>query len=174
MKTRNYRILLSLWLFIFFVFLSDPVHSEERNWRFIGTSKTETVWYIDIDNLDRLSGDIISVWLKTVPARTDADFVEGEENTESILKKIQARSFGDYEYTLGLWEMDCSKTVFRILYFAAYGKQDEVVASSLTTDAEWSSIVPGSVSETMYDRLCVHPGNENSLPQGGTEHKNRR
>ncbi len=128
--------------------------SEEGRWELIGKSRTETLWYIDAENLSRPSSDVISVWLKTVPAKTDTDLLEGEESTEIILKKIQTRNFGGYEYTLGLWEIDCSKGIFRILYFAAFNKRDETIASSLTPDAEWSFTVSGSVSEVMHEKLC--------------------
>lgn len=141
-------IILSLTL----VFSAESMASER--WKFIGKSKTETLWFVDIESLSGLPASIISVWLKSIPARTDTDFLEGEESTEVILKKIQERNFGDYEYTEGLWELDCSRVLFRLLYFAAFNKRNVIIASSLTPEAEWSSIVHGGVSETMYETLC--------------------
>lgn len=149
-----------LWLTVVFLvilaFSLTPAASEEARWKMIGKSKTDTLWYIDTETLSRVPGNIVSVWLKTVPAKAATDFLEGEESIESILKKIQARSFGDYEYTEGLWELDCSGERSRLLYFAAFNKQDKVITSSLTPDAEWSLIVCGSISETMHEKLCGH------------------
>lgn len=151
MAKKRTSFALLLMMLIFSVFAAA---SEEGRWKLIGESKTETLWYIDTETLSRPFGDVISVWLKTIPAKTDTDFLEGEESTEVILKKVQTRNFGGYEYTLGLWEIDCSKGISRILYFAAFNKQDETIASSLTPDAEWSFTVSGSVSEVMHEKLC--------------------
>lgn len=128
--------------------------TEGARWELIGKSSSGTLWYIDTETLSRLPGDIVSVWLKTLPEKTDTDFSEGEEDIGLILKKIQARNFGDYEYTEGLWELDCSKAASRLLYFAAFDRQEKIITSSLTPDAAWSQIVHGSVSETMHETLC--------------------
>lgn len=142
---------------LFFFFLSgllfSDAFSEEGRWKLIGKSRTDSCWYVDAETLCRLSGDIVSLWVKTIPAKTDMDYSE-EDEPDVILKKIQARNFGDYEYTEGLWEVDCSKGMFRILYFCAYGKDGGVVTSLLTPDADWSFILPGSVGVTVRDAVC--------------------
>lgn len=133
---------------------SARAESDEGRWKLIGKSKTDTLWYIDTSTLSRPSKDIVSVWVKTVPAKTDKEFLEEEESIANILKKIQARSFGDYEYTEALWEVNCSTATFRLLYFAAYNNRDEMITSILTPAAEWSSIVDGSVAETLREAVC--------------------
>ncbi len=155
MAMRSAGLASAIFLLVM-MFASVAMSSKDGKWKLIGKSKTETLWYIDTESLSGRPGSIISVWVKAVPARADTDFLEGEESTELILKKIQQRNFGDYEYTEGLWELDCPRAMFRLLYFAAFNKLDEVIASILTPQAEWSSIVHGGISETTYESLCYH------------------
>lgn len=126
----------------------------EGEWKFIGKSRTGTSWYIERETASGASGDIITLWVKSIPEKVDAEYGEDEKNTETILKKIQQKYFGDYEYTEGLWELDCAKNMFRLLCFCAYSREDKIIASHLTPDAEWSYIIPGSVGETVQEAVC--------------------
>ena len=123
-------------------------------WKFIGKSRTDTSWYIDRETASGPSGDIITFWVKSIPEKVNTEYGGDEESTETILKKIQGKYFGDYEYTKGLWELDCAKNMFRLLYFCAYSKEDKIIASHITPDAEWSYIIQGSVGETIQEAVC--------------------
>lgn len=127
--------------------------SAEGRWKLIGQSKTGTQWYIDAGTIAP-SGDIVAVWVKSIPEKTSFEPERNNEKTEDILKRIQAKYFGHYEFTEGLWELDCARNAFRLLYFCAYDKEGGVVASSLTPDAEWSFVIPGSAGETLREALC--------------------
>ncbi len=145
---------LSALSFIFLVvFLSSSAFSEEGRWKLIGKSRTDTHWYIDAETICHPLGDIISVWVKTIPEKIKTDYSQKDE-PDIILKKIQARNFGDYEYTEALWELDCRKEMFRLLYFCAYNRDGGIISSVLTPDAEWSFILPGSIGETVRDAVC--------------------
>lgn len=136
------------------VSLSPNAKAGEERWELIGKSMTDTLWYIDTETISQPSDDVVSVWVKCIPEKADTDFSEREETTEEILKKIQTRNFGDYGYTEGLWELECSKTMYRILYFCVYNRTGEIVTSTLTPDAEWSFIIPESVGETLLEAVC--------------------
>jgi len=123
-------------------------------WKFIGKSRTGTSWYIDRETASKPSGDIITVWVKSIPEKVNVEYKEEEESTETILKKIQGNYFGDYEYTEGLWELDCTRTMFRLLYFCAYSKENKIITSHPSPDAEWSYIMQGSVGETIQEAVC--------------------
>lgn len=129
---------------------------EAGRWEMIGKSRTGTCWYVDIETPARGRGDPVSFWLKSVPDKASSGLPEDAEQTEDILKRIQERYFGDYEYTEALWELSCTRPAFRILYFCAYDVTGAPIFSRLTPDAEWSLILPGSVGEIIFEALCRH------------------
>jgi len=122
-------------------------------WEFIGKSRTGTSWYIDRETSTGPAGDIITVWVKSIPEKVNTE-CEEEESTETILKKIQGKYFGDYEYTEGLWELDCVRNMFRLLYFCVYNKENKIVSSHISPDADWSYIIQGSVGVTLRQAVC--------------------
>lgn len=146
-------LILLLQIFLSGLLTPHPAVGEER-WRQIGKSRTDTRWYIDEETIFSPEKDILAVWLKSVPDGAAPSSREGEESTDDILKDIQRRNFGEYEYTEALWEVDCAKTAFRILYFIAYDRKGETATSSLTPDAPWAPIIPGSVGETLQEAVC--------------------
>jgi len=133
---------------------SLTTRSGTGEWKFIGKSRTGTSWYIDRETASGPSGDITTVWVKSVPEKANFEYEGEEESTEAILKKIQGKYFGDYEYTEGLWELDCARSMFRLLYFSIYNKENEIISSHLSPDAEWSYIIQGSVGETIQEVVC--------------------
>lgn len=126
----------------------------EEIWILVGNSRTDTLWYIDSGNVNCPSSEVVSVWVKSVPDKTAPGAMQWEESTDKTLKRIQAKYFGDYEHTEGLWELDCPRGMFRILYFSAFGANGETVSSSLTPDSRWTPLVPGSVGETLKEAVC--------------------
>lgn len=149
-----FKIIAALYMIFSISSFFSHVNAEEERWKLTGKSKTDTCWYIDTETISRPSSDVVSLWVKSIPEKVDADIIELEDRTEEILKKIQARNFGDYEYTEALWELDCSKTMYRILYFCVYNKNGDIITTSLTPDAEWSFILFGSVGETIQETVC--------------------
>ena len=127
---------------------------EAGEWKFLGKSRTDTSWYIEKEPASGPSGDIITVWVKSIPEKVNTEYEGEEESTETILKKIQGKYFGEYEYTEGLWELDCARSMFRLLYFCTYNKENKINTSHLTPDAEWSYIIQGSVEETIQEVEC--------------------
>ena len=138
----------------FVALLSAAARPEETRWKLIGKSETETQWYIDTETISRPTETSVSVWVKSIPDKLHADEPEGTESTEAILKRIQERYFGDYDRTEALWELDCSRAMFRLLYFCAYSRNGEPLVSILTPDAEWSFILPKSAGESVREAVC--------------------
>ncbi|HUO77562.1 MAG TPA: surface-adhesin E family protein [Thermodesulfovibrionales bacterium] len=148
------RVLGTLLLICSMGLLPPYADPEEERWRLAGKSRTDTLWYIDTESISYPSKDVVSVWVRTVPDTTAAGYVEGTESTDDILKNIQGKYFGDYKYTEGLWELDCARSMFRLLYFSVYSKENKIITSPLTPDADWSYIIQGSVGETIQEAVC--------------------
>ncbi|HAM49784.1 MAG TPA: hypothetical protein DCP92_03490 [Nitrospiraceae bacterium] len=148
------KVLTALLLISIIALFPFLAHSEGGRWKLIGRSKTDTCWYIDTESLSFSSKNIASVWVRSIPEKQDTRYGEEDESTWDIMKDLQARYFGAYRYTEGLWELDCTRGMFRILYFVAYGEDGEIINSLLDTDAGWAFIVPGSVGETIQATLC--------------------
>lgn len=144
-------------VFSFLLLLSHSAGPEEERWKLFGKSVTNTRWYMDTATVTHPAENIVAVWVKSVPDKIRTDESEGPEETETILKRIQERYFGDYDYTQGLWELDCSKSLFRLLYFCAYDKNGDILISRVSPEAEWSSIFPGSAGEALRGVVCTSP-----------------
>lgn len=145
---------------IFVCLLSLSVESRSANageygerWKLAGVSRTDTLWYIDNETISASSG-VFSFWVRSVPDNAGTVNEDKETPPKQVLKDIQERNFGDYEYTEALWEIDCTNDKFRILYFAAYGRNGEGLNSSLTPDAPWTTVIQGSASETLWETVC--------------------
>ncbi len=119
-----------------------------------GKSMTGTLWYMDTETMSSPAENIVAVWVKSVPDKTPATSGEEKEKTEALLRQIQEKYFGDYEYTDGLWELDCAASLFRVLYFCAFGSKGDVLTSRTSPDAEWSFILPGSAGEALLGAIC--------------------
>jgi hypothetical protein len=139
-----------------FLLLLLPHSAEpgEGRWKLFGKSLTGTSWYMDTETVSRPSENVVAVWVKSVPDKTGTDQTEEPEETEAILKRIQGKYFGAYEYTEGLWELDCSKSLFRLLYFCAYEQNGDILVSRISPDAEWSFVLPGSAGEALAAVVC--------------------
>lgn len=125
-----------------------------ERWTLVGKSQTETKWYINMDSLSGIYGPAFSFWVRSIPDKTAT---EKEEDTEEILRGIQRRNFGDYDYTEALWQIDCEKCVTRVLYFVAYQKDGQRSAELLTPEAPWAEIIPGSPGAAFMDAVCGKP-----------------
>lgn len=139
----------------FVLLLPHDGESGDGRWKLFGKSMSGTLWYLDTETMTRPVENIVAVWVKSVPDKAVSDSAEGKEETETILKRLQEKYFGEYGSTDGLWELDCSKSLFRLLYFCVYDKNGDILTSSTTPDAEWSSILPGSAGETLFGVVCV-------------------
>jgi len=148
------KILIALFLIALMGLFSSDAQSEEGRWKEVGKSRTDTKWYIDATSASRTSGNSISVWVRSIPDKSDAKDNGGEGHAWRIMKEIQAKYFGTYEFTDGLWELDCSRGMFRVLYFVAYDKNGQIITSLLTPDAHWEFIIPESAGESLQKGLC--------------------
>jgi Surface-adhesin protein E len=144
---------LLLPVLLFGLLVPCPASGEEE-WRAVGQSKTDTRWYIDDRPVFSPDKEIVSVWVKSVPDNTFHSPAKAEQRIEAVLKDIQKRHFGEYDHTEALWELDCCRGTFRILYFIARDRQGGTVTCSLTPDAPWAPVIPGSVGETLQEELC--------------------
>ncbi len=153
---KHFPIIKSLIFFMASFILLFPYYAEsgEGRWKLIGKSVTETLWYTDDETVSHPAEHIVAVWVKSIPDKNRTGYTEEQEKPEVILKRIQERYFGNYEYTEGLWELDCSKSLFRLLYFCAYDKNGDILTSMVTPDAEWSFILPGSAGEALFEAVC--------------------
>lgn len=117
---------------------------------------TGTRWHMDTETITRPSPETVSVWVRSIPDKVITDPRQEEEKPGTVLKRIQEKYFGEYEYTEGLWELECSKSLFRLLYFCAYNRNGDIVTSRVSPGSEWSAVLPGSAGEALLDTVCAH------------------
>jgi hypothetical protein len=148
--------LLRRGLVLFLLFLCAlNADAEAGRWKLFGKSMTGTRWHMDTETITRPSPEIVSVWVRSIPDKVITDDGQEEEEPGTVLKRIQEKYFGEYEYAEGLWELECSKSLFRLLYFCVYSRNGDIVTSRVSPDSEWAAVLPGSAGEALLSTVCA-------------------
>ncbi|MGP8153738.1 MAG: surface-adhesin E family protein [Smithella sp.] len=108
-------------------------------------------WYYNKTNLTK-SSNIISVWTYKIITND-----ERKKITESIKKYDlkKAKKYQNLDHLVVLWEIDCKNRLRRIKESIDYDNKEKVLDSVKNLNNEWARIMPNSVSETLYDKICV-------------------
>ncbi len=117
-------------------------------WEVISETDEDT-WYVDKRTMSHPSKDIVKVWSKRVPAK--------ESNSLSAIKEIlmkRGKAFATYEYTKALFEVDCSKDMYRILSISHFDAKGKEIDSFKYPNAEWKSIDADSVNDALKMEVC--------------------
>ena len=136
---------LSVKLGVLFIGLIAFTHSRVwgTDWKFVGTTVDHFVYY-DAEDITRPSKNVVGVWEKIV--YTD----------KPVINRVG--KFGSHyatvEYTLNLWEFNCTDGTSRLLTTNSFSKDGEVLQSSNYTAAEWEFIPRDSIRKALYETVC--------------------
>jgi hypothetical protein len=96
-------------------------------WMFVNTTKDGGQIYLDIENINKPSTNIIRYWLKWIKKEGD--------------------------YSVFLSEMDCVEEEYRMLQRTDYSKEGKVVSKD-TEPSEWVSVNSHSIINVFRKILC--------------------
>jgi hypothetical protein len=160
MKSLSVRlgvIFLSFW--ILFVFSDSP--AEGKNWKLYHISEEEFYFY-DAQSVTKTK-NVLKVSEKSVARAIkpcnlpEALKVVGEldnrrplEMTDELRKKaIATRALQE---TRRLYEIICSKKIYRIVTRMEYDKEETLIDGVLSS--RWDSLKPDSIIEKLYKAVC--------------------
>jgi hypothetical protein len=110
-------------------------------------------YYYNKTNIAK-SSDIISVWTYTI----ESD--DNKRKMVNIWKNIdleKSAKYQHYDHTIFLDEFDCKKKLKRRKEYIWYDDKRNVLDHHKVDNSEWTRVIPNSMFETLYDKLCVTP-----------------
>jgi len=135
------KILLST--FLAFITLFSYSVAWEADWQLFGESDAGSHSY-DVESITHLSNDIVRVWCNQV-------------YNEKFIKKMiveLGKKFENLHNSRDLFEINCKDYTYRLLSSTIYAKDGTVITSSKMSDAEWKFVLPGLLSEGLYEKVC--------------------
>ncbi len=100
-------------------------------------------FYYDVSHLSMASANSFKIWDKVVYTKEGVD----------LYVETSGVQFGSLTHSVNLKEIDCARKKIRILQSTHYSQHGRTISveENLT---EWSSIVPESISELLYEKVC--------------------
>ncbi len=122
------------------------------DWRLLGENEWAASYY-DADSITR------------PPSKIILRVSEKKVFTEKGVAEAAGRSgFGekyrDLSFVVAVSELNCAEKQKRTLSLTWYSKDGKILSSDEGLSARWDPIFPGSISETLYQRLCREPQGE--------------
>jgi hypothetical protein len=135
------RLLVGIVITVIFLsaFLNDARGADEQRWKHYATSVGGHEYFYDSKTVVNISNTNVKVWVRMFAPDSD----------ETTYKEQK------------LYEMDCSKRVYRLLFLLWEFKSGQVIRHEEPT--AWSDIQPETVDETLLDIVCkkVKPSKKN-------------
>jgi hypothetical protein len=112
------------------------------DWKDYGKTDYGDCFY-DAGSVTRLSENMIRVWTKTVYSKNDSIrmLIEHGEHYENV------------SYSVTLWVINCSEKMYHFLSVQDCSREGAVLFSE-EVKKEWDFFAPGSIDETLYERIC--------------------
>ena len=119
-------------------------------WKYLGDSEAGQ-YYLDRGSITLLPENTVTVWFKIV--FTDRGVIE-------VMKQLGTRYENISEF-VALENLNCVKKTHRALSKTYFSKGGMAISSSETGDfkmlKEWKQIIPGTLTELIYDEVCEEP-----------------
>jgi len=110
----------------------------------------ETLWgrreksaYYDVQSITRPSKNIVRVWLRW----------NWTEKGVMVMVGNFWKKYDNLSHSIDLHEINCVDKTIHSLSLTAYNNKRGVIYSS-SSPLEWDSIVPGSIIEILYKKVC--------------------
>jgi hypothetical protein len=154
MKFKILRISLIVILFLFpsLCFSHRPDHDK---WEQYGENS-----YYNKTNITK-SSDIVSVWTYTIVTddiREKTIKIKKEEDLEKSVK------YQNFDHIVMWSEIDCAFKVWRKDEIAFYDDKENVLDQQKNIYSEWGNIIPDSLMERLYNKVCVIQTDSSAKP----------
>lgn len=145
---KKFCSLIILYCLIVFLFVS-PVWADD-DWVEFGRTDNGNIFFINKVKIEHQKNGIIRVWEKKNYSNEGRKELIGsfKKNNFPIGKMEKA------SYCLGLKEIDCEKDMLRILSLTFFDSDNNVLLSNNYSCSNWENIVPTSLYEDLYKKLC--------------------
>ena len=112
----------------------SSLQKADDKWISYATDEDGTDFFFNLAKIQKLSGNIVKVWVK------------------AVYSEKQSKFRGEAKF---LWEVDCNRRSLRGISVNAIKKDGTPV--NITKPSEWSDIPAGSTAESLYEVVCLKP-----------------
>jgi hypothetical protein len=150
-------IFLSFMVLFLIIFLFPSICFSEKPdnkiWELYGKDSFGRVYYYNKINLIK-SSNIISAWSYTIESNDSKKaMVERWKNID----REKSVKYQHYNHTILGDEFDCEKKLKRRKEYIWYDDKENVIDQYINKNSNWTSIVPESIYESLYKKICVTP-----------------
>jgi len=138
------------------------------DWRGLGKNDWAEFYY-DVDSITRPPSRII------LRVREKRIFTE-KGVAEAAGRSGFGEKYSDLSFVVAVSEFNCAEKQKRTLSLTWYSKDGKILSSDEGLSSRWDPIPSGSMSESLYQRLCKEPQGEgepdrdsNPVSSGGVE-----
>jgi hypothetical protein len=123
----------------------------DLRWKFLDLDSLGSAHFYDSESIV-VSGNIVKVWKKLIYSERGKQYYIKWR----IQKKLNVKGYKNLDYTLDLFKIDCFKKKFQILETIDYASDGSILESVNFPEflSEWSSILPDSVGEGLFKKVC--------------------
>ena len=148
MKGKYIAIIAVFGFIVFFFF----IEARAADWKFIFTAPTGGEWFYDTQSISR-GQEITSVWTKWI--LSDKERAKFIKEFPEEFRYLKTNSNANISFFIEKEEINCSKSVARIMSMALYGSGSEVVWSSgAQKPNQFEDIFPDSKGVTLVKAIC--------------------
>lgn len=120
--------------------------AEGTDWQHFFTNEGLRInLYYDAEGMKHFPGGLVRVWVKTVPLDE-----KGRNWLMREKEKLTDKNYGNFKYTLSLYELKCFERTYRIPAVVDYEKGGKILKSFQYNSAPWNTVPPDSLVEFLY------------------------
>jgi hypothetical protein len=112
------------------------------DWKHYGDDEKFSAYY-DVQSITRPSKNIVRVWLRW----------DWTEKGVMVMVGDFGKKYENLSHSIDLHEINCVEKTIHSLSLTAYDNKRGVIYSS-SSPLKWDSIVPGSIIEILYKKVC--------------------
>lgn len=108
-------------------------------------------YFYDTENIRWVSKHIVRVWTSmeyTEKGITNINETARKEHSDKFKNKYSKIAFG-----IGLSEINCKEKMYRRLRAIAFANDGNIIEDD-ESKSKWRFILPGSVFESLYEKVC--------------------
>ena len=142
-RMKSVSVKLHVMLFIIGFTILGNVEVWGTDWEYVERTDEQVVSY-DTESITRPSKDTVTVSVSTVFS---------EKGINRHVKEFGER-YGNLSHVKDLLEFNCVEKKTRILQTTLYSKDGNILVSDTSSELEWRFIIPDSLGETLYKKVC--------------------
>jgi hypothetical protein len=136
------RKIISLFFLVALVlFLNSELQGAD--WKVYAHTDEGNAYHYDKQSITRTADNHVCVWIK---------IIFSDEGIREVISKL-GEKYNNISDTIFYYKVDCTEKKWKLLSGTDYSKDGKVISSS-DNDTKWSFIIPDSMMNALYEKVC--------------------